>query len=243
MTPPADGTSVTLQNVVVVGSVESKKYGQLWVQDAGGGPMTGIHIFCNYGGNTPNCTLTEAMFQAFTPGQVISLTGSFKSYTPSNAPAAAKQLEIDAPTITMTTQMVTPVAITVTAADIAKDQSPDQYKGTYVKVTGPFTVTNVTPLEFERACTTTAGDAGAATTHGGFEATDSAQHVLAVALSFYKTTTYCMSDICDPMYPCNNPISNQTFASITGVVEPDFNSGTNAAFLHIAPVTDADLAH
>src|SRR5262249_36559386 len=133
---------------------------------------------------------------------------------------------------------------TASAADIAKDQSGTaaQYQGAYVRVTGPFTVTNITPLEFQRACTTTSGDGGATITHSGFDVTDSAQHVLAVALSFYKTTTYCMSDICDPMYPCNNPISNQTFSAITGVVEPDFNADTNAAYLHIAPVTDADLA-
>jgi len=242
MNQPTDGTMVTLQNVVVTGHVTSKKYGHVWVQDAGGGQYSGIQLYCNYGGTTPSCTMTQAQIDALSVGSVVNVTGTFKSFLLSTAPAGAQpNLEIDAPAITMTGQSMTPVAIAVDAATVAKDQlaSPaaDPYKGAYVKVTGPFTVSSVTANEFQTACTGSNGSAG--TTYGGFDAAGGGQ-TLAVGLSFYKTVTYCLPD-CG--YTCTNQVAaNESFSTVGGIVEPEYNTN-GQVYLQISPTTDGDLPH
>lgn len=241
MHQPTDGTSVALQNVVVTAHVTSKKYGHVWVQDAGGGQYSGIELYCNYGGTTPNCSLTQAQIDALQVGSVINVTGSFKSFLLSTAPTGAQpNLEIDAPTIAATGQTMAPVAVQTDAATIAKAQlaapGADPFKGTYVTVTGPFTVSSTMAAEFSAACTSSTGTAG--TTYGGFEATGASQ-TLAVGLTFYKTVTYCLPD-CG--YPCTNTVTNQTFTSISGVVEPEYNAN-GQVYLQISPTTDGDLPH
>src|SRR5262249_20098544 len=138
-TTPTDGTTVTLQNVVVVARVASSKNGRLYVQDAGGGMQTGVQIFCNYGGTTAACTNhNETSFEAFMRGQVVSITGKVSHYTPTGAPATVALLEIDTPTITAGSGMMDPVATEIPVAMIDKTSGlgNDQLKGTYLKVTG-----------------------------------------------------------------------------------------------------------
>jgi hypothetical protein len=242
MNQPTDGTMVTFNNVVVTGHVTSKKYGHVWIQDAGGGQYSGIQVYCNYGGTTPNCTMTQAQIDALAVGTVVNVTGSFKSFLLSTAPAGAQpNLEIDSPTITATGQNMTPVAVSVDAATVAKAQlaSPaaDPYKGAYVKVTGPFTVSSVASTEFTSTCTGSNGSAG--TTYNGFDAGGGGQ-TLAVGLSFYKTVTYCIPS-CG--YPCTNQVTaNESFSSVSGIVEPEYNSN-GQVYLQIAPTTDGDLPH
>jgi hypothetical protein len=242
MNQPTDGTMVSLQNVVVTGHVTSKKYGHVWVQDAGGGQYSGIELYCNYGGTTPNCTMTQAQIDALTNGAVVNVTGAFKSFLLSTAPAGAQpNFEIDSPTITATGQMMTPATVSVDAATIAKAQlaSPaaDPYKGAYVKVTGPFTVSSVAANEFTAACTGSNGSAG--TTFSGFEATGGGQ-TLAVGLSFYKTMTFCLPD-CG--YTCSNQVTaNESFSTVSGIVEPEYNAN-GQVYLQISPTTDGDLPH
>jgi len=240
MNQPTNGAMVSLQNVVVTGHVTSKKYGHVWVQDAGGGQYSGIELYCNYGGTTPNCPMTQAQIDALTVGSVVNVTGSFKSFLLSTAPAGAQpNLEIDAPMITSTGQNMTPVAVSVDAATIAKAQlaSPaaDPYKGAYVTVTGAFTASNVMATEFSASCTSAMGTAG--TTFTGFEATGNSQ-TLAVGLTFYKTVTYCLPQ-CG--YPCTNQVTaNEAFTSVSGIVEPEYNTN-GQVYLQISPTTDADL--
>jgi hypothetical protein len=241
MNQPTNGAMVSLQNVVVTGHVSSKKYGHVWVQDAGGGQYSGIELYCNYGGTTPNCTMTQAQIDALAVGTVVNVTGSFKSFLLSSAPSGAQpNLEIDSPMITATGQTMTPMAVTVDAATIAKAQlaSPGAkpYEGVYVTVTGPFTVSSTTAAEFSSTCTSAMGSAG--TTYTGFEATGGGQ-TLAVGLTFYKTVTYCLPD-CG--FSCTNQVMDQTFTSVSGVVEPEYNAN-GQVYLQISPTVDGDLPH
>src|SRR5438552_1233745 len=71
MTPPGIGSAVTFNNVVVVQRVDSSKHGDVWVQDMNGGPYSGIHLFCNYGGSNPNCPMTRTQIQTILRGQVV----------------------------------------------------------------------------------------------------------------------------------------------------------------------------
>jgi hypothetical protein len=232
--PPANGTAVTLHNVVVVGHVTSKKYGHVYVQDQGGGNYSGIHLFCNYGGTSPNCAMTQATIDALVVGTIVTVDGSFTTYTPTSPAGAPTTLEIDAPMITPGTTMMAPVAMAVNASSLTKssfNSSSDPYKGAYVKVTGNFSVSSTTAMEFQQNCTT-----GGGTTYAGFETSDGTD-TLAVALTFYKTVTYCFAG-CG--FTCGNPITNQTFTQVAGIVEPDSNAN-GSIYLRISPLTDSDL--
>src|SRR5262249_11231456 len=72
-----DGTMVKLENVLVTARYESRSNGNAWVQDRTGGPWSGIHLFCNYGGASPNCPqFTEDTWRStIIPGQVVNVTG------------------------------------------------------------------------------------------------------------------------------------------------------------------------
>jgi hypothetical protein len=242
MNQPTTGTILSLSNVVVVAHVTSKKSGHVWVQDAGGGTYSGIHVFCNYGGTTPSCTMTQMQIDALAVGTVVNLSGKFNSFLLSGSPAGAQpELEIESPTITATGTTMAPVAVDVAASVVAKAQfmpgNSDPYKGAYVHVTGgPYPVSNATAPEFSAACTSSMGMAG--TTFAGFEATGGGQ-TLAIGLGYYNTLTYCIPQ-CG--FPCTNQITTQSFTSVSGVVEPDYNKN-GMVYLKISPVVDTDLAH
>ena len=251
MNQPTNGAAVSLANVVVVGGVTSKKYGHLWVQDQGGGQYSGIQLYCNYGGTKPNCGMTQAQIDGFTPGTVLNVTGNFSSFLLNTAPAGAQPvLEIDAPVITASGGTMTPVAVDVAASVVAKAQlmgGSDPYKGTYIHVTGAttFTASNMAATEYAMTCTDKSTPTQTGATFGGFEATGGSQ-TLTIGLSFYKSLTKCLpcTGVAMP-YPCVSPdllTANQTFSSIKGVVEPQYKYMGTDVFLQIAPVTNGDLA-
>lgn len=242
--PPAAGAAVALKDVVVIAHVSSSKFGHVWVQDQGGGMFSGIHLFCNYGGMNPNCMHTQAQIDALAIGSVISVNGFYSSFLPTSAPpGAVAQIELDAPQITVGAGTMTPAAMDVTVDMVAKDQllsaNAKAFHGSYVKVTGgPFPVSSAMPAEFQRSCTSAMGVAG--TTYGGFEATAGGK-TLAVGLNFYQSVTYCIP-ACG--FPCTNPIATQNFTSVTGIIEPDFNTANGGSvYLKISPTSDADLPH
>lgn len=247
MNQPTNGMAVTIKAAVVVAHVSSKKSGSIWIQDAGGGPYSGIHVFCNYGGSSPDCTMTQAQIDALSVGTVVDVTGSFNSFLLSTAPSGAQpQLEIEKPTITPTGATMTPMATEVTADIVAKAQLASDgaapYKGNYVKVTGSFPVSSKTATEFASTCQDKSMPPMMGTTYSGFEVSGGGQ-TLAIGLNYYNTLTYCLpcSGVAMP-YPCSNAVTTQTFTSVTGVVEPNYNSN-GMVYLEISPVNDTDLPH
>ena len=247
MNQPTNGAMVTFANVVVTANVTSSKYGHVYVQDQGGGMYSGIQLFCNYGGKSPNCSMTRAQIDALTVGSVVNVTGTFSSFLSSTAPAGAQPvLEIDAPVITPTGQTMPPMPIDVDAATIAHDQqaaaTADPYKGVYVHVAGTsFTASSVMAAEFSMSCTDQSMPAQMGSTFGGFEMT-SGSSVLDVSLNFYKTVTYCLpcTGVAMP-YPCAKPLTaSEAFTAMSGIVEPNYNSN-GMVYLAISPTSDADL--
>jgi hypothetical protein len=176
------------------------------------------------------------------------VTGTFKNFLLSTAPAGAMpNLEIDAPTITPTGATMSPVAVDVAANVVAKDQlaaaGAEPYKGAYVRVMSSMPVSNKAATEFASTCTDKSMPAQMGATFNGFEV-GSGANTLAVGLSFYSTVTYCLpcTGVAMP-YACNNAIATQTFTSVTGIVEPEYNSTNGAVYLQISPATDNDLPH
>ncbi len=106
---------------------------------------------------------------------VVNVTGKFSSFLSTSAPSGAQPIfEIDAPMITATGQTSKPVAISVDAATIAKDQlaapGAEPYKGSYVTVTGAsFPASSIAALEFSMSCSDQSMPAQMGTTFGGFE--------------------------------------------------------------------------
>jgi len=236
-TPPPDGTIVTLPAVVVVVHVSSKTSGSVWVQDAGGGTYSGIHVFCSF---SSGCGLQQAQIDALAVGTVVNVTGTFQHYLATGAPAGAiPELEIDAPAITSTGDTMQPAAVDASAADIAKAAitTSEPYRGTYVHVTGSsFTASTVTPPELAGTCIDRSMPPQTGTQYSGFEASGGAA-TLAVGLGFHDTLTYCLPCTGVPLpYACNNAVTqNQVFTKLQGIVD------ANDGFVRISPVLDADL--
>jgi hypothetical protein len=247
MHPPAAGSIVTLPNLVVVVHVSSRRNGSVWVQDAGGGPYSGIHVFCNYGGTTPNCSMTQAQVDALAVGTVVTVSGTYQTFLGTGAPAGAvPELELDAPTISTTGDTMQPAALDVAASDVAKGTvgaSSDPYKGAYIHVTGAasWTASTVMPSEMTGTCSDQSMPPQTGSQYSGFEATG-ASETLAVGVGFHDTLTYCLPCTGVPMpYPCGNAVTaNQTFTTVRGIVEADYNSN-GAVYLRISPVLDSDL--
>ena len=243
-TVPPTGSLVALHNVVVVGRIAAISAGELWVQDAGGGRSSGILIFCDYSGTIRPCAYDSTTFKQFRRGQVVDIVGVFHKRTPKGASSMAQQLRIESPNVTVTSATMEPVATTVMASEIAKDQlgpGVDPLKGSYVRVVAAMTVASTSPREFQNACAS--GDAGASTAvrYVGFEAATGGT-VLAVGLNFFQTVGFCLNDPCPgASRTCTNPITNQTFKTVQGVVEPHFESTTGDTFLRLSPTVDADL--
>ena len=202
---------------------------------------SGIHVFCNYGGTHPNCSMTEAQFEALAIGDVVSLTGTFSNYTPTTPTGAPPEIEIDSPNITNAGTTMTPTAVDVPAATLISTQATASgaapYEGAYVHVTGgPFTVSNVAAAEYSATCTSTAGVAG--TTFDGFEAT-SGGNTFDIGLTYYYNVTYCLPD-CG--YACTNQVTaTEAFTSLSGIVEPESNATGGQVYLQISPTQDSDL--
>jgi hypothetical protein len=239
--PPTGSGLVYLKGVVVVSRVSLSTAGEMWVQDAGGGPGTGILVYCDYAGTVVSCSdYDRTSWKQFRRGQVVDVLGVFRRHTPTGAPASALQLRIDSPVITIGPATMDPVATPVSAADVAMNSlASDALKGSYVSVTGPVTVANLMPSEFLTTCPNAA--TGSPANHVvGFELMAGGK-TLAVGLNLYETVSYCVPDTCASA-PCTHAISNQTFSRILGVVEPHVaSSGSATTFLRLSPTVDADL--
>jgi hypothetical protein len=95
--------------------------------------------------------------------------------------------------------------------------------------------------EFASSCTDKSMPAQTGMTFGGFEAGTGS--VLAVGLGFYNTVTYCLpcANVAMP-YPCTNAITTQSFTTVSGVVEPEYNAN-GMVYLQVSPTSDTDLVH
>jgi hypothetical protein len=232
-----------LSHVVVVGSVANASFGELWVQDSGGGPSSGILVYCVYGGATASCKSDLNGFKSFGMGQVVDVTGVFNAHVPTNAPSTASQLRIDSPTITNTGMTATPIATSVPATTLDKGQLTDRsYHGTYVQVDGPLMPTNLGAPEFQASCRTASNDLGATgARYTGFEMSVGSS-TIAVSLDMRDTLGYCVPDTCQPPGHCAMPIAgNQTFDNARGIVEPHYDPTSGQTFLRFSPVLNSDL--
>jgi hypothetical protein len=134
-----------------------------------------------------------------------------------------------------------PVATPVVATEVTSDKlDAEMYMGSYVEVSGPFTVNSVTPVEFENSC----NNGTTSVRYVGFAAQGPSSATVAVGLNLFQTVTYCIPDSCSggSHQVCDNSVSTgQTFQQMRGIIEPHFEQYSKTTFLRLAPTTDEDL--
>jgi DNA/RNA endonuclease YhcR with UshA esterase domain len=202
--PPAKMAPVSVSGVVVVGRVTSSKNAYAWVQDPGGGAMSGIQIYCQ---KEKGCTAGYDIIDKLEEGDVIDVTGTYDEYM------GAK--EIVSPTITKKGTKMPVTALTVSASQVSKDVSSAASAFTpldqvLVKIEKPAKVTNVAPETMSRDCTT-----GTGKQYDGFEAQVDGK-TINVGLGFYDTVGWCIA-ACG--FECKTPVTlGADYESVTGVV-------------------------
>jgi hypothetical protein len=247
-TPPAFKSDIAIKGVVITAKkASSTRVAEFWVQDAGGGLGSGIHIYCNTGAQSNACPSQIADIDALKIGDVVDISGKFDNNNFSGHP---DDYEIIAPVITKQNKTMAPMAVTVDAAKVAVDQfASADFKGglqnTLVKVQGPITISNLMAAEY--GTTNCGGDAASATAYiYGFEAMVGST-TIAVGMK-YPTFSSCMPDcdVCGGNSQCKSCTQDhhvqpaQTFSSITGIAYGDKQVGTS--FIEIRPTSDTDLA-
>lgn len=132
---PAEGTTVTLENVVVT-AVRSN--GSFYVSEPEGGAYSGIYVF-----KPSSVTLTASV----RVGDVVNVTGEFDDYLASNAPAGSRPLtEIvlgRSDAVEVVSSGATVPVTSVTAEEIANSNpEAEKYENCLVRVEG-LTVTAI----------------------------------------------------------------------------------------------------
>lgn len=143
--PPADGTMVGLDRVVVVGVETTTNSAQVYVQDLGGGEYSGLLLYCG--------TTCRAQLASLKAGDVIDARGSFKFFSGNTM----ELTDVTATPLGLTAQVA---ALPVSASRLAKSLSPASadfrpLNGVLVEVAGPLDVasTDVAPLMSSNTCT------------------------------------------------------------------------------------------
>ncbi len=238
MNTPADNTSVTVQNVIVLGFTGNWK--TMYVQDEMGGEYSGIGVFCDF---ERSCTAWNSMNAAMTAtrGDKLTIVGNLDRFTPSMPAGAREQLQIR-PMMVMKTGMGTPTAVEVPAADLAKTAMNNaKWKGVYVRTTmgGPWSVTNLMPTELVNSgyMPCRPGDGGMICCsngphYGGFEITGG----ILVGTSWYRAIA--LSDMecarTTGMMPDHVVTMTDRFSVIGGVFDDSFGAQ------QIFPTVDGD---
>ena len=238
---PGTGTVVSLPGVVVVARLATSSFGELWVQDQGGGPRSGILVYCDYGGATPTCASSRPVYAGFRQGHVVDVVGTFERRRPSGASDQFVQYRLINPVITPVGATVAVVATPATAEQVAAEQFPvNPFKGAYVEVAGPLAVADVAPAEFEADC----GVGSSTLRYTGFLASGPGGATVAVGLNLYQTVNACIPDKCPGGgRSCSAPVAlGQTWSVIRGVVEPHYEERSGRTFLRLSPTDDGDLA-
>jgi hypothetical protein len=188
--PPAKNAPVTLQGVVVVGRVTSSRNAYAWVQDPGGGPLSGISIYCQ---KENGCAAGYDVIDKLEDGDVVDIAGKYDEFMGT--------AQLIAPTVTKKGTKIAPVALTITADQVANtvaiDGAFDQIHQALVRLEGPIKVSNVTPAGLARDCPT-----GSGKQYDGFEVTAGGKTVN-VGLGFYDTVKWCIPG-CG--FTCDKPV-------------------------------------
>src|SRR5262249_51282945 len=101
MNPPAPNSPAAITGVVAVGRVTSSTTATAWVQDPGGGPYSGIQLYCP----KSSCAAYDTI-DTLAAGEVLDVTGTYDVFQGSP--------ELKGVTITKKGTTMAPVATTLT---------------------------------------------------------------------------------------------------------------------------------
>ncbi len=229
-------TPITVNGVVTVVAGDDPADTKEWyIQDPAGGPYSGVSVYCNKTAKSNPCPM------ALMPPalhDLVQVTGKLSTYK------GKVELQPTAETTLMQNATPPPV-MTASAADVASGSTNAAIRGAIVKLTGTFTVDDVTPAAcYDSQCAGDAGTNGFCTgckppTYSGFQVGDGSGHEVLVENTFYLSEHLTSSPECVSMAPGGMAVTKgKTFSMISGIV--DMDPYGPAGTVAISPTTDSD---
>jgi hypothetical protein len=205
-----------------------------YIEDAAGGPNSGVAIYCNHTAKTNPCPTS---ITAPALHDAVTVTGTLSMYK------GEIEMYPTAETTNASNAALPPIP-TVTASDLAPSGSSTN-RGTLVKLATTVTVDSVTPTQlYDTQCAMT--DAGGAMplcsgcappTYSGFQVNDGAGHEVLIENTFYNSENLASSPECSTMGTPAVPVNvGNKFTVVTGVLDFDPNGMVQA----LSPVLDSD---
>jgi hypothetical protein len=219
MSPPADGVTVSLENVVVVATETSSGSAQAYVQDLGGGEYSGMLLYCG--------SACREELASLHPGDVIRARGTFKMFSGT----MPELTDVDATPLGVKAGVV---AMTVPASAVGKTLAPSsaefrRLSGVLVQVAGPLSIDAVDVPELQSSDTCTGG----ARYRDGFEAGG-----VYVSLFFNDNVRSCLAGGCRAC-DAGAIATGHELAFLRGVVRS--YKGQGDAVTVVAPADEIDF--
>jgi len=219
--PPAVFTQVTLTSAVVTGLAGN--YKTLYVQDADGGPKSGIAIYCNFAASSNPCPIPQTTMKTFKPGQKVKVIGTFDVF---NGKEEIKPSTIE---VLDANEGPLPPFAEIPAAQAVETLTQSDYEGCLVKIANvsaasPLTVTSTTPAAFKNT-SATGTDCSKGPSYSAFEVSDGT-NTIAVMTSFYRGIDIQTDPACIIMYDGGVPsdrlvVPGDKFTKLSGILDVD----------------------
>ena len=220
-TPPATGTDVQLQSVVVSGVQLNLQYqkAELYVVD----PSNGAGIFV-YASSCAGLVVPPDLAS----GDIVNVDGVFSPYNGQAEIACTRTITTKLQVIRISKGPV-PTPTTANFSDVAQTSTNAALEGSYVKVTWAMVVTSLTPANDQN----TKYDGGSGIPYYGFEIAPAGTAVgsgIIVDTKFYKSLPQGYT-----------PNMGDAFPAIAGVYDIRKQAGGNGTFHVIMPTSAADI--
>jgi hypothetical protein len=225
--PPANGTVVSIASAVVIGVKGS--YTEIWIEDADGGPKSGLNLYCPDSGKTP-CVVPQDTIKGLRNGMKVAVTGTYEPYK--------KKIEIRPTSLQVIDNTLGPLppAVDLSLSDVIMDKLTSDYQGVLVNITSvtpstPLVVVDANPTTFSIAipdggvpCTTGVGPRWSA-----FVVSDvpdgTGELKVAVETTFYRQIDLQIDPLCvqiDDGGPSGKLVVNgDKFTKLGGVMDLD----------------------
>jgi hypothetical protein len=213
---------VTIDTAVVTGVNWSGTTAKAYIQDAAGGPKSGVMLYCKYSGTGTLCPMGDQI-KALKMGQKVKVVGTWDVYN------SQEEIKPTAITVLDSTEGALPPYAEIPAAQAIMTLTSSDYEGCLVKISGvsastPLTVTSMTPAGFQNTNYST--DCSKGPPYSAFEVSDGSGNKIAVTTNYYRNIDLNTDANCvgrdDAGVPYDNVVVvNDTFNMLAGVLDMD----------------------
>ncbi|MBI5481738.1 MAG: hypothetical protein HY906_22975 [Deltaproteobacteria bacterium] len=214
---------VTIETAVVTGVNWSSTTAKAYIQDAAGGPKSGIMLYCKYAsGGT--CPMGDAM-KALKMGQKVKVVGTWDVYN------GQEEIKPTAVTVLDSNEGALPPYAEISAAQAVETLTQSDYEGCLVKISGvsattPLTVTSMTPAGFVNDNYNSTGACCCGPPYSAFEVSDSSGNKIAVTTNFYRNIDLGTDGTCIMIFDGGVPadklvVVGDKFNMLAGILDMD----------------------